>query len=311
MRRPKHVLVATALAVLASLTSAHASWLSDITGVDVNVPRGTVTFGPPRPDSIPQMLQNLPKDVATFFLNPAGSALALAIRQAKEQARQNCSPMPAEVTVRLASFFPADLFPGVCWAVVANGFTLDAFAIHDGGMAAITLEDVVVFRSSQDAADAVLWSHELTHVLQYRRMGVEGFAAVYASGGFDALEQQARQFDQFVAARLQADANARYWQTANGWSPTQQISFQQYAAAARQAVNPFACSRFQLGPGFVDVINNCPIPIRVTGFAIRQWQTGFVSQIPCTTNLCFVGAGTYSRWPETPYTNTANVFIVW
>ena len=194
-----------------------ASWLSDITGIDINIPRGTINFGTPRPERIPQMLQNLPKDVGVFLLNPlAGGGLAFAIRQAKEQARQNCGPMPQEVTSTLSAFFPPSLFASVCWTVVGNGSTLDSFAIHDGGMAAITLEDVVVFRSSQDGYDSVLWSHELTHVLQYRRLGVEAFAAIYASPGADALEQEARLFDQFVARRIQQN-NTQYWQTASGW----------------------------------------------------------------------------------------------
>lgn len=217
-------------------SKACGSWVSDVTGLDANAARGTITFGGPRPDRIPMMLQNLPKDTVTFFLNPAGNALAFAIRQAKEQARQHCVPMPQQVITQLSAFFPLDLFSGVCWAVVANGTTLDAFAIHDGGMAAITLEDVVVFRSSQDGYSAVLWSHELTHVLQYRRLGVEAFAAIYSSGGSDALEQEARNFDQFVAARLQTNSNARYWQTTNGWSVNQQITSQQYVAAARQVI---------------------------------------------------------------------------
>src|ERR1700686_4900288 len=135
-------------------SSANASFLSDITGVDINVPAGTITFGPPRPDKIPQMLQNLPKDVLVFLANPfAGSALAFAIRQAKESARKSCAPIPSTVTATLSAFFPSELFQGVCWAVVGDGFTLDSFVIHDGNMTAITLEDVVVFDSFQSGQD--------------------------------------------------------------------------------------------------------------------------------------------------------------
>jgi hypothetical protein len=76
----------------------------------------------------------LPKDTATFFLNPAGNALALAIRQAKGQARQNCVAMPQEVVATLSAFFPGDLFPGVCWTVAGNGFNLANISINDGNM---------------------------------------------------------------------------------------------------------------------------------------------------------------------------------
>src|ERR1700730_9404202 len=98
---------------------ANASWLSDISGVDINVPANTITLGVPRPDRIPMMLQNLPKDLAIYLLNPlAGGALAYAIREAKESARKVCVPVPANIRMTLSSFFPPELFQGDCWAVV-------------------------------------------------------------------------------------------------------------------------------------------------------------------------------------------------
>jgi Domain of unknown function (DUF4157) len=232
------ILCSLAIALLSPipLATAWASGLSDITGINIDIPAGNVTFGPPRIDRLPAVIQALPRDAATFFANPfLGGTLALAIRQAKAQARQNCVPMPPDVTVKLSSFFPPGLFDSVCWAVVADGASLAGYAIRDFNQAAVTFEDVTVFRSVLDGHNAVLWSHELTHVLQYKRLGIEGFAAIYAGGGFDALEQEARLFDQFVAARLQA-ANRQYWQTANGWSVNQQITFPQYAVAARQVM---------------------------------------------------------------------------
>src|SRR5882672_8665684 len=161
--------VALALVVLVSIPPCYASWFSDITGINIDIPAGTVNFGPPRPDRIPQMLQNLPKDTAQFFLNPVGGALAVAIRQAKASVRQQgCGPASQEVVDALAPFIPPSVFDGVCWATLRPGLTLDTLAIRDSGNAAITLEDTVVFRDSQSGFDPVLWAHELIHVLQYR-----------------------------------------------------------------------------------------------------------------------------------------------
>ncbi len=291
-----------------------ASWLSDITGININVPRGTITFGTPRPDRIPQMLQNLPKDVGVFLLNPlAGGGLAFAIRQAKEQARPNCGPIPPQVTATLSAFFPPALFPSVCWAVVGNGSTLDSFAIHDAGMAAITLEDVVIFRSQQDGYDSILWSHELTHVLQYRRLGVEAFAAIYASPGFDALEQEARLFDQFVAQRLQ-QANTQYWETTSGWN--QQITNQQWATAARNVINPLQCSGSNIennafGETVLVQINNCPIPIKVFQVKYVNPQNGAPANFPCTHPNCFVPAMTRQEYPLLQGLAYTGMDIVW
>jgi hypothetical protein len=290
-----------------------ASGLSDITGIDINIPGGTITFGTPRIDRIPQVVQNLPKDVGVFLLNPlAGGGLAFAIRQAKEEARGHCVPMPPQVTATLSAFFPPDLFPSVCWAIVGNGTTLDSYAIRDFGMAAITLEDVVVFRSQQDGSDPVLWSHELTHVLQYRRLGVEAFAAIYASPGFDALEQEARQFDQFVARRLQ-ETGTQHWQTAPGWN--QQITTQQWAMAARSAVNPLQCSwstiqTNALGSWLVQ-INNCPIPIKVMQVKYVNPQNGFPVNYPCGNPNCFVPAMTQQNYPLLQWLRYVGMDIVW
>src|SRR5689334_13190093 len=110
-----------------------ASNLSDIIGIDINIPKGTIRFGPPRLDQIPHMLQNLPKDMATFFLDPVGGGLAFAIRHDKEKAREACSPMPQQVAADLAAFFPRDIFQSVCYALVSNGYSLASFAIRDVG----------------------------------------------------------------------------------------------------------------------------------------------------------------------------------
>lgn len=282
---------------------ACASWLSDITGIDINAPAGTVTLGVPRPDRIPMMLQNLPKDLAIFLLNPLlGGGLAYKIREAKASAHKVCVPIPAAVKMTLTPFFPTDVLDGVCWAIVGNGSSLDSWAIHDFGMAAITLEDVIVFRSNQDGFDPVLWSHELTHVLQYRSLGVEGFAALYVVA-FDALEQQARDFDQFVARTLQAQvqrppqlqAPPIYWTAAPEWYKSKPITAQQYMNYARQIVVPLNCTSTRNTSGNFEITNRCPVPIRVSSYHVVNRNNGEVREIPCTFD-CTIPATKVGSW---------------
>src|SRR5690606_14102320 len=53
---------------------------------------------------------------------------------------------------------------------------------------AVTLVDVVVFRSEEDAElDVALWAHELHHVRQYRQWGSAGFAQ-RSTRDFEAVE---------------------------------------------------------------------------------------------------------------------------
>jgi hypothetical protein len=49
-----------------------------------------------------------------------------------------------------------------------------------GGARAVTLVDVIVFASQEDANNPALWAHEFTHVQQYRDWGVHDFAIRYA-----------------------------------------------------------------------------------------------------------------------------------
>lgn len=298
--------------IVALPNAADASWLSDISGIDINLPANTITLGVPRPDRIPMMLQNLPKDLAIYLLNPlAGGALAYAIRQAKESARKVCVPVPANIRMILSPFFPPEVFQGVCWAVVGHGQSLDTWAIRDGGMAAITLEDVIVFRDSQIGFnDAITWSHELTHVLQYRSLGVEGFAALYVYA-FDVLEQQARDFDQFVTRSLQAQGLRpaqqqapviQYWTTTPEWKTSKPIAVQQYMNYARQAVVPVNCvsarSTKRENPypdNYFEITNRCPIPIRVSTYRVVNRNNGAVQTIPCT-NDCTIAATKVGSW---------------
>ena len=75
------VLATTAVLLLSS--RADASWLSKITGIHVDLNRGRVSIDKPDVGAIPQMLRNLPKDVGQAMLNPAGTALAAAIRSSR------------------------------------------------------------------------------------------------------------------------------------------------------------------------------------------------------------------------------------
>jgi hypothetical protein len=48
----------TTTLLLLQAENADASWLSKITGIDINIPAGTISFDVPRPDAIPDMIKN-------------------------------------------------------------------------------------------------------------------------------------------------------------------------------------------------------------------------------------------------------------
>lgn len=209
-RRPR-LAVAVLIMLLLNSNLANASFLSEITGIDINVPAGTISFHAPHPEAIPEMLKNLPQDIM-YFLSPAAQQLAFLIRQAQAQAAPGSQPIPPAIRERLKWFFPAYILDKARWNVYDAGrHTLDSVILGtdcsalnlpwniDCKMDAITLDQTIVFRGQFEAENNwVSWSHELVHVSQYDSMGVDGFAYVYASPGAISLETQAYRWQDTV-----------------------------------------------------------------------------------------------------------------
>lgn len=120
----------------------------------------------------------------------AARALAQLIETAREQAiADGVKPLPPSVYRGLLGYFPPTLLQKARFGSSgASRIALPALAFSYGDAAAITLGDVILFRDERAAqTDLKLWAHELTHVMQYQRWGMDGFAAHYVedSGGVE------------------------------------------------------------------------------------------------------------------------------
>jgi Domain of unknown function (DUF4157) len=127
------------------------------------------------------------------LLEYASSALARLIDDARQQAiADGVRPIPAGVYRSLLGYFPAALLQKCRFAGGgARSLTLPALAFAYGDAVAVTLGDVVLFKSERMAqTDLKIWAHELTHVMQYQRWGVDGFAERYVRDSA-AVEQEA------------------------------------------------------------------------------------------------------------------------
>jgi hypothetical protein len=122
-----------------------------------------------------------------------GAPLAEAIQHERNRAYPHAHPIPAAVRAQLTPFFPQAMLRAVRystdWETTAAGL-LPHVLLGNGAVQAVTLGDVILFRDARLAADPLLWAHELTHVEQYRRLGVETFATQYLRQGW-VLEQEA------------------------------------------------------------------------------------------------------------------------
>ena len=183
---------------------AHAQRLCEVIGVCHDFTGSTpTTIGPPRPDLIPGIIRNIPRTIED--LPGTATGLSAAIRLSKSRAAQGAQPIPAQIRAQLNLLFDDALLNRVRystdWGAAANG-TLQQFILGNGHAVAVTLDDVVVFQSPADAASNVLlWAHELGHVEQYQRMGIDSFAARVVTA-YWTVENEAKNRANWVAWAL-------------------------------------------------------------------------------------------------------------
>lgn len=131
--------------------------------------------------SVDQVGRALLADLTRAGQDMASEALAQWILASRDDAlKAGVQPIPADIRARLKGHFSEHLLSRVRYRVgTGRDFTLQNNAFK-GNTAAITLNEVILFRpNAKGEVDARLWAHELTHVQQYARWGVRGFARRY------------------------------------------------------------------------------------------------------------------------------------
>lgn len=266
-------------------TAASASWVGEITGVDIDLNRGTVNIKPPNIGAIPQAIQNLPKDAAQALLNPVAPALAASIRFSRGQAlNQGVQPIPPHIRAQLSPYMPANILDKVRWTTANGRVSLDTILAQGFNQSgAVTLDDVVVFSSPGLATgnslnNVELWAHELTHVIQYQNMGVETFAFNYSvnSGG---IEAQARDNASIIIRAIQQGQSYNLQVQSGAFAS--QIPWKDMNDAGRQYINPISC--IWINGGMTG--NACPTYIVVTGVVMINGY-GQVQTMPCNVPTC-------------------------
>lgn len=126
------------------------------------------------------------------ILQLVATPLAAAIREGRQRYVGNVKSLPADVKAGLAPYFPPEILDRAVYTVgkieltLPNGIgKLQSFGDE---RFAVVVDDVIVFNSQPPAfRDAPWWwAHEVTHVEQYAKLGVDEFARVYVfSGGAD------------------------------------------------------------------------------------------------------------------------------
>lgn len=211
-----------ALLLLALLVAApsQADWLDRATGVRVAGDGLQISCAEPK--AIEERLADFSRD-ARSLLNTQVDVIEALIRHSADEARRAAKPMPRAIRERLTPYFPPEVLDEAVWTTRSDSrVTLDSLLLLNGGVLAVTLDQVIVFRGEASAADVALWAHELVHIAQYRNMGVAGFATAYLLSGSSGLEKQAYDWAAYVAANLEkrgsSPSRRQYYSTAPGWS---------------------------------------------------------------------------------------------
>jgi len=136
----------------------------------------------------------------------AAPALAQTIRFSRTEAlRQTPETIPEDIRAALGPYFDDEILDKVRWTLAGRDHGLGSLLArwyYDEG--AVTLHDVIVFSDADVAQNVWLWAHELAHMEQYRRMGLDGFALRYVTD-WRLLEAQASS----RAFAITADIRAR------------------------------------------------------------------------------------------------------
>jgi hypothetical protein len=132
----------------------------------------------------------------------AAAAVAAAIRQAAAILESRSGPMPAAVRSALHSYFDPELLDRARFSVgFPEGLSILGLQHHLQSASAMTFGDDIVFADERAAADPCLWAHELEHVKQYARLGIDAFARRFALAS-PTLEQPAYDQQAYVCGLL-------------------------------------------------------------------------------------------------------------
>lgn len=144
-------------------------------------------------------LAALTQTVSAFF----GPPLADAIRSTRDRVYPHGRPIPVAVRHQLAPFFPRTVLEKVRYATEwdPTADMLPALFMSSDPKSAMTLGDVILFRDAQGVSDTLLWAHELTHVMQYKHLGVTAFATRYLERGWE-LEAEAMEKADAIGRQL-------------------------------------------------------------------------------------------------------------
>ncbi|MCU0894127.1 MAG: DUF4157 domain-containing protein [Rhodospirillales bacterium] len=155
-------------------------------------------------------LEGAGEQAAAFAAETAAPLLARWLTASAEMAaRAGVVPVPAEISEALDGFVEPAVLERVRYRIgVGNLASIATLALLHPHTRALAVDGVIVFRNQKNAAKPRYWVHEIVHLEQIRRWGVQRFAARYIRDP-GAVEAEAWELtDRYVAWSLRRELNA-------------------------------------------------------------------------------------------------------
>ncbi|MDO5970314.1 hypothetical protein Q4Q35_10900 [Flavivirga aquimarina] len=159
--------------------------------------------------------------------------LAAAVRSARDRFKDKAIPIPQELKIFLKGKLPDATINRAKYAVGKVEITLPNFVnnivISNNSNHAVTVDDIIVFYRTPKSffEDPCFWIHEMMHVEQYRKWGIERFAWKWLNKY--PIEKEANQQGSAIAGRPCNNGNETSGGFAGGYSsPTYSQSLETY-----------------------------------------------------------------------------------
>ena len=127
--------------------------------------------------------------------NFIGAPLATGASQAVELYQDRAKPIPADIRFYLAGVFSKEILERAQFVIddnVGSYGIINKFQEPCADNHAVTADNIIVFAKPPSSKDIWLWAHEMQHTVQYKNLGIEGFAAKYTMDS-GAMENEANQ----------------------------------------------------------------------------------------------------------------------
>src|SRR4029453_12275717 len=127
--------------------------------------------------------------------NVIGVPLAIGARQAVVLDQDRAKPIPPDIRFYLTGVFSKEILDRAQFVIddnVGSHSIISKFHEACGDNHAVAAENIIVFAKPPTSKEFWFWAHEMQHTLQFKNLGVDGFAAKYTTDS-GAMENEANQ----------------------------------------------------------------------------------------------------------------------